>query len=56
MASQYPGDFPRHGLEAGRARLVLYSSEEAHRSIDNNAVLLGVGLENVRIRESVGRC
>lgn len=48
MVDKYPGDFRREGLQAGRARLVLYTSEEAHRAIEKNAVILGLGLENVR--------
>jgi aromatic-L-amino-acid decarboxylase len=48
IADQYPGDFRRDGLQAGRARLILYTSEEAHRAIEKNAVILGLGLDNVR--------
>jgi aromatic-L-amino-acid decarboxylase len=48
LQDKYPGDFRRDGLQAGRARLVLYTSEEAHRSVEKNAVILGLGLDNVR--------
>jgi aromatic-L-amino-acid decarboxylase len=48
IVDKYPGDFRRDGLQAGRARLVLYTSEEAHRCIEKNAVILGLGLDNVR--------
>ena len=48
IADQHPGDFRRDGLQAGCARLILYTSEEAHRAIEKNAVILGLGLDNVR--------
>jgi aromatic-L-amino-acid decarboxylase len=48
IQDKHPGDFRRDGLQAGRARLILYTSEEAHRSIEKNAVILGLGLDNVR--------
>jgi len=48
IVDKYPGDFRRDGLQAGRGRLVLYTSEEAHRSIEKNAVILGLGLDCVR--------
>jgi len=48
IEDKYPGDFRRDGLQAGHARLVLYTSEEAHRCIEKNAVILGLGLDNVR--------
>ncbi len=48
IVDKYPGDFRREGLQAGGAHLVLYTSEEAHRSIEKNAVILGLGLDNVR--------
>jgi aromatic-L-amino-acid decarboxylase len=48
IQDKYPGDFRRDGLQAGHARLNLYTSEEAHRAIEKNAVILGLGLDNVR--------
>jgi aromatic-L-amino-acid decarboxylase len=48
IVDKYPGDFRRDGLQTGRARLILYTSEEAHRAIEKNAVILGLGLDNVR--------
>jgi aromatic-L-amino-acid/L-tryptophan decarboxylase len=48
IQEKYPGDFRRDGLQAGRARLILYTSEEAHRAIEKNAAILGLGLDNVR--------
>jgi aromatic-L-amino-acid decarboxylase len=48
IQGKHPGDFRQEGLQAGRARLILYTSEEAHRSIEKNVVILGLGLDNVR--------
>ncbi len=45
---KYPGDFRRGGLQAGRAPMILYTSEEAHRAIEKNAVILGLGLDHLR--------
>lgn len=41
-------EFRRAGLQGGRAPLVVYTSEEAHRSVEKDAVILGLGQENVR--------
>ena len=48
IVEKYPGDFRHEGLQSGRARLVLYTSEQAHRAIEKDAVILGLGLDNVR--------
>ncbi|HSB69734.1 MAG TPA: pyridoxal-dependent decarboxylase [Candidatus Methylomirabilis sp.] len=48
IQAKYPGDFRRKGLQGIQAPLVVYTSEEAHRCVDKDAVILGVGLENVR--------
>ncbi|MGW4201300.1 pyridoxal phosphate-dependent decarboxylase family protein [Streptomyces sp. NPDC004726] len=47
LADRRP-DFREHGLQAGGAPLVLYTSEEAHRCVDKAAAVLGIGLDNVR--------
>jgi aromatic-L-amino-acid/L-tryptophan decarboxylase len=41
-------DFRRTGLQSLPAPLVVYTSEEAHRCIEKDAVILGLGLDNVR--------
>ncbi|ALG07002.1 pyridoxal phosphate-dependent decarboxylase family protein [Kibdelosporangium phytohabitans] len=41
-------DFRATGLQAGRAPLVLYTSQEAHRSVQKAAAILGLGVDNVR--------
>jgi aromatic-L-amino-acid decarboxylase len=46
--SRHPGDPRREGLQGVQSPLVLYTSEEAHYSIDKAAALLGLGLNNVR--------
>ena len=43
-----PGDFRKTGLQALAAPLVIYTSEEAHRCVEKDAVILGLGLDNVR--------
>ena len=48
IQAKYPGDFRRKGLQGIQAPLVVYTSEEAHRCVEKDAVILGVGLENVR--------
>ncbi|SEF38063.1 Glutamate or tyrosine decarboxylase [Amycolatopsis pretoriensis] len=40
--------FREHGLQSGERQLVLYTSAEAHRSVDKAAATLGLGLANVR--------
>lgn len=42
-----PG-FRRHGIQQQGEPLVVYTSTEAHRSVDKAAVILGLGLDNVR--------
>lgn len=44
----HPGDPRREGLQGTRSPLVLYTSEEAHHSIDKAVALLGLGLNNLR--------
>ncbi|HEX7305458.1 pyridoxal phosphate-dependent decarboxylase family protein [Lentzea sp.] len=41
-------DFHASGLQRDHAPLVVYTSVEAHRSVDKAAAILGVGLDNVR--------
>lgn len=41
-------DFRERGLQGGSRPLVVYTSQEAHRSVDKAAALLGIGLDNVR--------
>lgn len=41
-------EFRRTGLQGGRPPLVVYTSEEAHRSVEKDAVILGLGQDNVR--------
>lgn len=48
IQDKYPGDFRRVGLQASRSPLVVYTSEEAHGCVDKAAVVLGLGLDNVR--------
>ncbi|MYW92590.1 aminotransferase class V-fold PLP-dependent enzyme [Amycolatopsis rubida] len=47
IANRRP-DFRERGLQENRAPLVLYTSDEAHRSVVKAATLLGIGLANVR--------
>ncbi len=42
------GDFWRTGLQSLKSPLVVYTSEEAHRCVEKDAVILGLGLDNVR--------
>lgn len=41
-------DFHAYGLQRSAAPLVVYTSVEAHRSVDKAAAILGIGLDNVR--------
>jgi aromatic-L-amino-acid/L-tryptophan decarboxylase len=41
-------DFREHGLQSGPQPLVLYTSAEAHRSVEKAAAILGLGVRNVR--------
>ncbi|WP_394619882.1 pyridoxal phosphate-dependent decarboxylase family protein [Lentzea sp. JNUCC 0626] len=41
-------DFHANGLQRDAAPLVVYTSVEAHRSVDKAAAILGIGLDNVR--------
>ncbi|GHH33232.1 pyridoxal phosphate-dependent decarboxylase family protein [Lentzea cavernae] len=41
-------DFHANGLQRASAPLVVYTSVEAHRSVDKAAAILGIGLDNVR--------
>ena len=43
-----PGDFRKAGLQSLKSPLVVYTSEEAHRCVEKDAVILGLGLDNVR--------
>lgn len=45
---RFPGDFRKNGLQSLQSPVVIYTSEEAHRCIDKAAVILGIGLDNVR--------
>ena len=42
------GDFRKTGLQALAEPMVVYTSEEAHRCVEKDAVILGLGLDNVR--------
>ncbi|HKX33482.1 MAG TPA: pyridoxal-dependent decarboxylase [Blastocatellia bacterium] len=48
IQDRYPGDFRRTGLQSLKRPLVVYTSEEAHRCVEKGAVILGLGLDNVR--------
>ncbi len=41
-------DFRKTGLQSLKAPLVVYTSTEAHRCVEKGAVILGLGLDNVR--------
>ena len=43
-----PRDFRTHGLQGQGKSLVVYTSEEAHRCVEKDAVILGLGQENIR--------
>ncbi len=43
-----PADFRRRGLQFIASPLVIYTSEEAHRCVEKDAVILGLGLDHVR--------
>jgi aromatic-L-amino-acid decarboxylase len=48
IQNKFPGDFRKSGLQSVAAPLVVYTSEEAHRCVEKSAVILGIGLDNVR--------
>ena len=48
IQEKYPGDFRRTGLQSSRSPLIVYVSEEAHGCVEKAAVILGLGLDNVR--------
>src|SRR5262249_23621642 len=48
MYDKYPGDLRMTGLQSLAAPLIVYTSEEAHGSLEKDAVILGLGLDNVR--------
>ncbi|MBN2467223.1 MAG: hypothetical protein JXD19_03635 [Deltaproteobacteria bacterium] len=51
------GDAARtEGLQRKTAPLVLYTSQEAHNSVDKGAVILGIGLNHVRRIPCDSRC
>jgi aromatic-L-amino-acid/L-tryptophan decarboxylase len=41
-------DFRQHGLQDPRPALIAYTGTEAHRSVENAAAILGLGLDNLR--------
>ena len=41
-------DFRKTGLQSSTAPRILYTSAESHRSVEKDAVILGLGLDNVR--------
>jgi aromatic-L-amino-acid decarboxylase len=41
-------DFRKTGLQSLKSPLVVYTSTEAHRCVEKDAVILGLGLDNVR--------
>jgi aromatic-L-amino-acid decarboxylase len=43
-----PRDFDRRGLQEHAPPLVVYTSAEAHRSVEKAAMILGLGLDHVR--------
>ena len=47
LDDRVPG-FRATGLQRGAPPLVVYTSVEAHRSVDKAAVILGIGVDNVR--------
>ncbi|MET9629701.1 aminotransferase class I/II-fold pyridoxal phosphate-dependent enzyme [Lentzea sp. NPDC006480] len=47
LNDRVPG-FRESGLQRDAAPLILYTSVEAHRSVDKAAAILGIGLDNVR--------
>src|SRR5260370_40859890 len=48
IQDKYSGDFRQAGLQSLSKPLVVYTSEEGHRCVEKDAVILGVGLGNVR--------
>ncbi len=40
--------FFKSGLQSQKSPLVMYTSQEAHRCVEKDAVILGLGLDNVR--------
>lgn len=47
IQDKYSGDFRQAGLQSILKPLVVYTSEEAHRCVEKDAVILGLGLGNV---------
>ncbi len=54
--AHHQGDPRMEGLQTSRSPLVLYTSEEAHNSIDKAVTLLGLGLNNLRRIGTDERC
>lgn len=48
IADKSAADFRQTGLQGRRKPLVVYTSGEAHRCVEKDAVILGLGLDNVR--------
>jgi aromatic-L-amino-acid decarboxylase len=48
MEEKAPADLRRTGLCAVSSPLVVYTSSEAHRSVEKGAAILGLGTDNVR--------
>ena len=46
--AHHPGDARVEGIQSGTSPLVVYTSEEAHNSVDKAVAILGLGLANLR--------